>query len=83
MSRSARNRIARNNRRTAPKGVVPARGMIPSETRRTHAAPVMLRTDDAPRRKNRRPGADKGQGEWRTTSPYYHNAVTIDSRWSA
>ena len=33
-------------------------------------------------RKGKRPGADKGQRGW-NTSPYYKNAVTVDSRWSA
>lgn len=83
MSRSARNRAAHKARGTAPKGVVPSRTLIPSEARRTHSAPVALRTDDAPRRKNRRPGSDKGQGEWRTVSPYYRTAATLDVRWSA
>lgn len=32
-------------------------------------------------RKGRRPGADKGQRGW-NNSPYYVNAVTVDSRWS-
>lgn len=33
-------------------------------------------------RKGKRPGADKGQRGW-NNSPYYVNAVTVDSRWSA
>lgn len=83
MSRSAHNRAARRARGTAPRGTVPTRALIPSEARRTNVAPISLRTDDVPRRKNRRPGSDKGQGEWRTTSPYYSTPATIDVRWSA
>lgn len=30
----------------------------------------------------RRPSGDKGQGYWRTVSPNYRTAATIDSRWS-
>lgn len=82
MSRSARNRAAHRSRGTRPDNS-PTRALIPSEDRRTHAVPVSLHNDDTPRRKNRRPGSDKGQGEWRTTSPYYHTHATIDARWSA
>ena len=83
MSRSARDRAAHRARGTRPDNQPPARGLIPSEARRTYAAPITLRDETAPRRKNRRPGSDKGQGEWRTTSPYYRTAATLDVRWSA
>lgn len=32
--------------------------------------------------RGRRPGRDKGQNEWRTTSQYYRTAATHDARWS-
>ena len=84
MSRSARNR--QNRRATAaPCGEVSQRNLIRSESlRQDDSTPILLRPSDVTLpRKNRRPGRDKGQAEWRTVSPYYFTAATIDSRWSA
>lgn len=46
------------------------------------AEPVQSR-HGKPGRRGKRPGSDKGQGLWRTTSPYYTTSATIDVRWSA
>lgn len=35
-----------------------------------------------PGRRSRRAGRDKGQDLWRTVSPYYKTAATIDTRWA-
>lgn len=34
-------------------------------------------------RHGKRPGGDKGQGEWRTVSQNYKDHATIDARWTA
>ena len=58
------------------------RGSLPSERARLNPATPITATGHVGR-KGKRPGSDKGQGEWRTTSPYFRTAATIDVRWSA
>lgn len=58
------------------------RGSLPSERARLNPAAPVTGSGHVGR-KGKRPGSDKGQGEWRTTSPYYSTAATVDVRWSA
>lgn len=51
------------------------------QNRHTSAVPVKAPSGFRGSR-GRRPGRDKGQNEWRTTSQYYRTAATHDARWS-
>lgn len=88
MSRSARNRQNRRasqKRGSTPKGTPDRTNQILRSERihNTPGQPIQLRPSDVRLpTKNRRPGQDKGQGEWRTVSQNYMTPITIDSRWS-
>lgn len=79
MTRNQRNRVARQN---APvQGTIPPRKLLQSERNRLVADTVVLPSGQGIRH-GRRPGQDKGQNLWRTTSQNYMTAATIDSRWT-
>lgn len=83
MSRSARNRAARNARGTAPRGAV-SRNLIPSTRAALSSRESVTATGPGGRRGSVSYGGagERGYADAWSRSPYFKNGITVDARWS-
>lgn len=79
--RLAENRRANAARYAAELHADIAATMTTANSPAHRSGTIVTGTGPGPR-KGQRPGADKGQGEWRTVSQNYRSAASHDGAWS-
>ena len=84
MSRSARNRAARRAVGTSPRGVVPARALLPSPRASLSSRESVTATGPGGRRGSVSYGGagERGYSDAWSRSPYFKTTATVDVRWS-